>query len=480
MKHIIFKNCKFLFQSATEISTGKSLLVEGKEIRAVDTFDTVKALAPDAEIIDCSNKIVMPGFVDAHNHLCNTHMNLCRAFKFDYGQILELMMTTIHGPYGWHTDQSMYDISTASLVNAIKHGATTVSNCTILPDVAFEAMRDSKVRGILAPQMQTGVRLHNDNLSWQRALDSTEYCLKNYHKPEENMKVVVHCHDLYDTTDAFLKEAHAMSKQYKTNFVTHFWEFASTVEKAEAAWVNDGGAFAHYEKLGILDKDSALFHGSCLNGDQIEALARIGASISHNPDINAANSGFCAYVPKMLEAGLTVGVGSDYGSLSVLAGMKLMGCIHNVQPRELTKIPYEAPFHCATMGGAKAYQLDHLIGSLVPGKRADIITFDFSRASNLLPMTPVLIDLDPMLLHFFFTRNAVGIDTSESVINGEFVRKAGEFVHLDEEAIVAKAAEWCGQSLLDIKKAREEGRYYAHQVHPDYITDEQTPEEVYI
>ena len=73
----------------------------------------------------------------------------------------------------------------------------------------------------------------------------------------------------------------------------------------------------------------------------------------------------------------------------------------------------------------------------------------------------------------------MGISTCESLINGEFVRKNGEFVHLDEEAIVARAGEWCGRSFLDIKKAREEGRYYARQVHLDYIPDDQIPPEVF-
>lgn len=480
MNGVILKDCKFLFQSAEQISTGTSVFVAGDTIKAVGDFSGLAVIAPEAEIVDCSNKIVMPGFVDAHNHLCNTHMNLCRAFPFDYGSILEHMMTTIHGPYGWHNEASMYDISMASLVNAVKHGATTVSNCTILPEVAHDAMRESKVRGILAPQIQTGVRLHNDNLTWQGALDKAEYCLKTYHKPEETMKVVVHCHDLYDCADGFLRSAHALAKQYHTNFVTHFWEFASTVEKAEKAWKQDGGAFAHYLKLGIVDGKTVLFHGSQLDAGQIETLAKLGAAVIHNPDINASNCGTCAYVPKMLEAGLTVGLGSDYGSLSILSAIKLMSCVHSIQfQRELRTIPYEAPFHCATMGGAKAYQLDHLIGSIEPGKRGDIITFDLSRASNLLPMSTAILDHAPLLLHFLFSRNAVGISTCESLINGEFVRKNGEFVHLDEEAIVARAGEWCGRSFLDIKKAREEGRYYARQVHLDYIPDDQIPPEVF-
>lgn len=89
-------------------------------------------------VIDCTDKLVMPGLVDGHNHLCNTLMNISRAFPFDYSHISDHMLTTIHDPYGWLTPESLYDITMTSAINALKHGTTTVENSTILPDTAYE------------------------------------------------------------------------------------------------------------------------------------------------------------------------------------------------------------------------------------------------------------------------------------------------------------------------------------------------------
>ncbi|MFR8083326.1 MAG: amidohydrolase family protein, partial [Odoribacter splanchnicus] len=143
----VFKNCRFLFASAEPegITTGDSVVVSDQSISYVGDFETYLQENPDAvvqTVIDCSDKLVMPGLIDGHNHLCNTHMNISRAFPFDYGHISEHMLTTIHDPYGWLTPESLYDISMASAINALKHGATTVENSTILPDTAYEVMEE--------------------------------------------------------------------------------------------------------------------------------------------------------------------------------------------------------------------------------------------------------------------------------------------------------------------------------------------------
>lgn len=481
MKRILFKNCKFLFKTPTKtgITTGESVLTEGRNILAVGQAEELKKQYPDlnqAEVIDCSRKIVMPGLVDGHNHLCNTHMNCCRAFPFDYGKISEHMLTTIHDPYGWLTEESIYDITMASIINDIKQGATTIENSTILPDIAFRAMSDAQIRGILAPQMATGFRLDADNLNMRQSLDKTKACLENYHDPNGTMQVVVHIHDLWDTAEKMTLKAMDLAEQYDTKLVSHFWEFANAKERSESLWANDGGALTHYMKLGILNKRSVLFHGSMLDEREIETLAGTGASIIHNPDINGTNCGNCAYIPKMLAEGINVGLGCDYGSLDVKTSMKLMLLVHAIMPRELRKIEYWQPFEAATMGSARAYGLENQIGSLEIGKRADIITFDLTKASQLLPMCTELIGLQTELLYFLFTRNCAGLETCDTMIDGKLVRRNGAFTQIDEEKFIQRAADWCGQSLTDIAARRAQNKHYSRIMHADFLKDEDIPE----
>lgn len=480
VKNIIFKNCRFSFETPDKngIHTGRSIVVSGKKILDIGPAEAIEkryGSGPDTEVVDCSDKIVMPGLMDGHNHLCNTHMNMARAFRLDYDNIAKHMLTTIHNPYGWLTEESIYDISMASIINDVKHGATTIESSTILPDTAYRAMDDAGIRGILAPQMATSFRLDSEPLNWKQYLAQAERCIKDYHRPEERMSVAVHIHDLWDCTERLMTEAYQIAEDYDVKYVLHFWEFADAVRRGDALWPE--GAFEHYMNLGIVTDRSVLFHGSMLQPEEIERLAETGASVIHNPDINGTNCGNCAYIPKMLEAGVNVGLGCDYGSLDVMTSMKLMLMIHNIMPRPLKGLDYWEPFKAATLGTARAYGLEKQTGSLEVGKRADIITIDLKKASHMLPMCTALLDVQPELLYFLFTRNCAGTTTAETMVDGQFIRRNGEFTQIDEERYVAKAAEWCEKCMTDLTDAFREKHYYARIIHPDFTKDEDIPEE---
>ena len=417
----LFKNCKFLFGGADpeSVSTGLSVAVEDDRILFLGTEKEYYEQHPEKSlptVIDCTDKLVMPGLVDGHNHLCNTLMNISRAFPFDYSHISDHMLTTIHDPYGWLTPESLYDITMTSAINALKHGTTTVENSTILPDTAYEAMDTSGIRGILAPQMASSVRLDSDPLNWKQALEKTKSCIEHYHNPKRRMSVAVHIHDLWDCMEKLMDGALELAEQYDTRFVTHFWEFQNAVERADEMWRDDGGAFSHYMKKGLITSRSVLFHGS-------------------------------------------------------MSAMKLMLIVHNIMPRAERVLPYQAPFYAATMGSARAYGLDQEIGSIEPGKKADIITIDLKKAPHLLPLCTSLLEVSPELLYFLFTRNCAGTTTSETMVDGKLLRRDGEFLNLDEEKFVKKTFDWTERCMTDLMEKHRFGEHYARIIHPDFMKD---------
>lgn len=163
----------FVSSAPQAIMRNASVLVDGRTIAAVGPYEQILSAHPEAaraEILDCSRKLVMPGLIDGHNHLCNSHMNLARMFSMDYQNIARHQLITVHDPYGWPSEESLYDISICSALNAVKHGATTVVNCTILPDTAFRAMKRTGLRTILAPQIATSFLLKADQLDGPKSL----------------------------------------------------------------------------------------------------------------------------------------------------------------------------------------------------------------------------------------------------------------------------------------------------------------------
>lgn len=476
MAYTILKNCYLLFArpEADGIVHGDSVLINGETIEYIGSFEKVTEMIGDnhnLKVIDCGTKLVLPGLIDGHNHLCNTHMNLSRIFSMDYDNIADHQMTTVHGPYGWHDDISLYDISLCSAVNAIKHGTTTIANCTILPHVAYEAMRTSEVRGILAPQIATSFRLKADALGVNESLDLTEDCIKKYHRPDDNFSVVVHIHDTWDCLDEVILQAYQLAETYNTKFVTHFYEFPKAAEYEDRLWKHEGGSFEHYMNLGIINARTVLFHGCMLNERRIQLLSEAGASIIHNPDINGTNCGNCAYVPYMLKSGVNVGLGSDCGALDMFGAMKLMLLVHNIMPRKYRKINYETPFYAATLANAKAYDIEHLVGTIEVGKRADIITIDLSHSPELVPLAISALDFDATILFFLFIRSCSGKETCDTIINGRLIREEGEFIYIDEEKIVAKAANHCNAFLPEYSRTLLSGKHYVKRIHPDFITD---------
>lgn len=485
-KKTLFKNCAYLIKEASPdgIITNGAILVNGNTIESIGTNEVIKKLCvdmPNIEVVDCKNKLVMPGLVDGHNHLCNTLMNLARNFDVSFDNITEYILTAIHGPYGWHTEETMYDITTSSLLTSLKHGVTTINSCTILPDIVFRAFNDAKIRGILAPQMVSSVMMRSDNLNWKEYLVLTEECIKNYHNYNDGMiQVVVHPHTPDSCTQELQKRGYELAEKYDVKYATHFWEFDDQTNKLNKLFASEGGGIAYFDKTGLISDRCVFFHGSTLNEREIDLIGERGASIIHNPDINGTNCGMCAYVPYMIDAGVNVGLGSDYGSLELMTGMKLMRIIHNIMPRDKKKIQEHQPMLSATLGSAKAYGIDHIIGSLAVGKRADLITIDLSNKPELLPINKKLVEFDTSLFFLLFTRNAAALETCDVMVDGRFLRREGEFTIFDVEKITAngfKHAEKCMNDLLD---ARKTGKKYAKAVHREFVLDSELYEDLLI
>jgi Amidohydrolase family len=96
------------------------------------------------------------------------------------------------------------------------------------------------------------------------------------------------------------------------------------------------------------------------------------------------------------------------------------------------------PFELATLGSARALGLEHEIGSSEAGKRADIITIDLSRSTSLFP-------LSPEAFFSILALNGAGAEARDVLVDGVFVRRNDAFTRHDEEAIVARAREWCAK-----------------------------------
>jgi 5-methylthioadenosine/S-adenosylhomocysteine deaminase len=165
----------------------------------------------------------------------------------------------------------------------------------------------------------------------------------------------------------------------------------------------------------------------------ITILAKRGVGVSHNPESNMKLASGTAPVPAMRAAGIPVGVGTDGAAsnndLDMFEAMRQAALLHKLQTGDPRTIPARTALEMATREGARALGLEKSIGSLEPGKRADLIVVDMSSARQ----TPLY---DPMS-HLVYATH--GDDVRTTIVNGRILMRDRTMLTLDERSVIAEA-----------------------------------------
>jgi cytosine/adenosine deaminase-related metal-dependent hydrolase len=193
------------------------------------------------------------------------------------------------------------------------------------------------------------------------------------------------------------------------------------------------GSIALARDLGILSPRAALGHSVDLTPADFEALRETGASIIHNPSAIMSIIGRCP-VPELLEAGVTVCLGSDAGApdrgFDMFRHMAQAMHYHRRHFRDPAVLPEGKALELCTIDAARALGLEADIGSLEPGKKADIILLD-GRKPHLWP---------PVMALNRITHFASAADVDTVIVNGQVLMEKRNIPHLDAETILDQAA----------------------------------------
>ena len=465
MTKILFKNCRFLITDSFEggVIEDGALLVENSLIKAVGSSDEVEAMLDgnqDYDVIDCSNKIVMPGLADGHNHFGNFMFQQPHMYRYwdqSMTGIEETCNRLIWPAYSWVDEEIAYDLSAWAMMVQLKFGTTFAGNVFPFPDAGIKAARDFGLRMNSQPLMVTNIRLKN-GFDEKQMLEKTEETIKKYHDPNGLITVSVHPSSPWNCTTSLLKSSMEMAEKYDVKYVMHLLEAPDERNRADALWESEGGYMKHLDDLGLLNSRSIFFHCSVMTDEEIELAVERNCAVVHNPMANVFFSGDVANLPKMLDTGLNVGLGTDSLQNGMFHAMSGAALFHKVMPRESRFLPDEVPFRLATMGSAKVYGLEDKIGSLEVGKQADIISIDLN-GNNTLFLTH-----KETLMRFLAT-NANHVDVSDSMIAGNLIRRNGQFTSIDEDAITARVSERVAQFGDWFEETRVSGKPHVNVVH---------------
>jgi 5-methylthioadenosine/S-adenosylhomocysteine deaminase len=445
---ILIRNCRYLVTdpgSSKRIIEDGAVYIKGSQIEAVGkSFDLEAQYChqPDLDLLDASEKIVMPGLVDAHNHVGEAHTLLIEGWlDTPITGIVDAAERIYWPAYNWLTEESAYDLALFGLLHLLKHGATTHSDAMIYPDAIYRASLEAKARTVIFPQVVTSVHLP-DAHSPDDYLAQTEATINNYHNTNNGLiRVGVHPNAIFNNSEDMLLRLMELARKYQVLFATHLAESPEEMSCYSKIYSRYGGVVQYLRHIGLLGPSTLLFHGTLLNETEIDLLAETGTSLVHCPSTNAW-FGNCAYLPYMLKVGLQVGLGTDCTTHNMFNVMFSVMQHHNIMPRELRRVDPATIFRLATLGGARVLGLQDQIGSIEPGKKADIITLNLKDNSSLFP-------LSPQVFYSILALNGPGAEACDVLIDGVFVRRNSAFTFLDESAIVARAQERCDQFARD-------------------------------
>ena len=413
-----------VMDDAGSVIEGGAVLVEGDRIAAV--------LAPDdprptgATVIDATGHLIIPGLVNTHGHAA---MSLLRGLADDLPLMTWLNDHIFPAEAALVAPDFVYWGTLLSSIEMLKGGTTTFADMYYFRDDMARATIDAGIRSVTGPHV-IGFPTP-DFASPEESLAEAAEFMERY-QDHPTVVPAVAAHALYTTPLEAVEAAFRLAERYGAPFQIHAVEDPS--EDVTAREQTGMGVVEALGSIGALRPGTVLAHSIYLSDEDIGRIAEGGAGIAHNPQSNMKlGVARAAPVVAALEAGIPVGIGTDgpasNNDLDMFDEMDAAAKIQKFMLGDPAVLPAETVFHMATMGGARVLNLHDEIGSLEPGKRADIVLVDIRR--------PGLTPLYRVYSHLVYA--ARGSDVTTVIVNGRIVVRDREILTVDEEEVMERA-----------------------------------------
>jgi 5-methylthioadenosine/S-adenosylhomocysteine deaminase len=444
---------RYLFEGATVLTMDDADRVLDSGWVAVEdgAIISVTPTAPDRwapdRRIDARHKVIMPGIVNAHTHL---YQVLIRGVYEHLPFIAWLRSIYYCGRT--LTAEECYVSARLGTLESIRSGVTTLVDHHFLnrgeelPEATLAGMREMGVRTVLAR-----VIMDLGDLAPPEVVETPEQGLRSVerlldaHRAElgDGMLTLMTGPNTpgVSASAELARETKRWADARGLRLSAHIAESTSVVDAVKRRYGVDG-VVRWLDQAEALGPTLVAPHSVHLTPDEVRIYAQRGVSVSHNPISNMFLGDGVAPVVQMLEAGVNVALGTDGAAsnntqdmFQVLKAAPLLQRAHNHQPHAIQ--PMQA-LRMATRNGAKALGLDHLVGSLEPGKRADLIVLDLYRA----PRNVAVHNIPSHLVHC-----AMSADVELVMVDGRVLMENGEVAGVDEPRLLHEAQQ-VGERLV--------------------------------
>lgn len=414
-----------------------SVYVEGARIAAIGVRQRLCHAHPDAEVVDCGGRIVMPGMVNTHTHLFQT---LLKGLGDD--MVLKKWFTCMTLPAACElTAEDSHAAALHGCVESLRSGVTTLVDFQYInsrPGMtenvirAFEetGIRGFVCRGFLSAGQEFGVPEHliEDSAA---ALEHARGLIRRHNRPDARVRVGLAPCMIWTVEAEGFRRTRQVATEEGALITTHVAETGFEIERAYAQYACTDAEML--SDIGFLGPDVLAVHCVQCTGHDLRVLRHHDVKVSHNPCSNLYLASGVAPIPDMLTAGITVGLASDgpasSNNHSLFQALKFAALVAKGTTRDATVMTAEKALEMATIDGARAVGLEHEIGSIEIGKRADLIALDYENAF----MTPIHNPVSAIVY------SALGHEVTDVMVDGVFCVRDGMVRTVDEGAVRRRA-----------------------------------------
>lgn len=428
MKKLLIPKNIITVNDKNEILSNTALEIIDGKITQIKNLNDINLQNYDGEILKFSSLTLIPGFVQTHVHLCQT---LFRGLAEDM-ELLDWLQTRIFPYENSHNRDSLRIAAQLGLNELQKGGTTTILDMGTINhhEIVFDEIKNANMRAV------SGKCMVDINDLYPSFIETTADSVKNsyelakeFHNSNNGkIKYGFAPRFVLSCSEELLTETKAMMADFNgAIYHTHSSENKSEIEAVRKMHSMEN--IEYFDSIDILSDHTVLAHGIHVNEKEIELLKKSGTRISHCPSSNLKLGSGIADIPAYFKENISVSLGADgapcNNSLSQFIEMRLASLIQKpiYGPKSMDA---EEVFRLATIEGAKALHLDHEIGSIEVGKKADLVLLDLEKPNQNL------ID-ENIYSSIIYSSNIENV--KEVMIEGDFVVRNGESLNYDEKEL---------------------------------------------
>jgi len=425
-----------------EVIRDGAVAIAGNKIIDVGKTSDVKSRHRVDLELDCTHKLVLPGLIDCHIHLAQALIRGCA----DDMALIPWLCARVWPLQGAYTAEEGRLSAQLCCLEMIKSGTTTFVECHLHTRYGFDGIAKTVesmgIRGVLSKSlMDVSGYADRPNALPESMIETGEASMgealammRKWHgKANNRIHVWFGPRTPGACTVDFYREIAARAREHDTGITIHLAEVRQDVEYMSREFGMTPMQFM--EHCGLVGRHVIYAHGVWLPKEDFTRLHETGGTVCHCPSSNLKLASGIAPVPNMLKARVNVALGCDGGpsnnSYDMIREMKLAAIIHKGYLRDPEVLPAETILEMATLNGARTTLWGEQLGSLEPGKLADIIVID-QRKPHLVPVRNPISNL---------VYAACGSDVDTVIIDGNIIMQGREVKTIDEQEVIERAQE---------------------------------------